>query len=80
MPQVDSWLHLSHSDSSIWQSPFRGKGFNRFLGWLMLPFGENSLIAYAIHVIICMVYIIVTAIVSYQMILFGSTDYFKLLA
>jgi len=45
---------------------FSWQRINRFFGWLMLPFGENSLIAYAIHVIICMVYIIVTAIVTYQ--------------
>ncbi len=45
---------------------FSWKRINRFFGWLMLPFGENSLIAYTIHVILCILYVIVTAIVSYR--------------
>jgi hypothetical protein len=42
------------------------KRLNQFFGWLIMPFGENTLVAYSIHVLVAAGYIIVAAIFHYD--------------
>ena len=58
---------------------FSWRRINRLFGWLILSFGQNSLVAFAIHVILCMVYIIFSAIVTYNSDSFWLNGLFQLI-